>query len=723
MTAVRHYCRVALPVPVDTPFDYHWPGPDSPRPGTRVLAPFGARRLVGMVVGSGAPEIDPARIKPLARVLDAEPLFKPAQLALARWCAQYYHHPLGEVIAAMLPAALRRAQAALDRGPRYWQLTAAGAALGSNDLARAPRQAEVLRLLADGAVATAELRSAGIAAAVLGRMRDKALIEPAAAPRGDAKPGPALLAAQAAAVDAIGARLGAFAAFLLDGVTGSGKTEIYLHVIERVLEARRQALVIVPEIGLTPQLSRRFKRRLTGRVVVLHSNLGAGARARAWQAAAAGEVDVVVGTRSAVFTPLARPGLIVVDEEHDLSLKQQDGLRYSARDVAVQRASMLALPVVLGSATPSLESLNNALGGRYHHLRLAARAGAARLPRVELIDQRGHQPPSGLSAPLLGALDEHLKRGEQALIFLNRRGFAPVLMCSACGWYGECSRCDARLTLHLSARLLRCHHCGHEERPPARCPACNSSRLDPLGSGTERLEQALIRACAPHPVLRVDRDATRRRAAFEQILEQVRSGRPCVLVGTQMLAKGHDYPNVTLVGVVNIDQALFSSDFRSTERSAQLLVQVAGRAGRGAKPGRVLVQTRHPEHPLFTRVLATGYGPFARELLRERRAAAYPPFGHLVLVRAEAVKREAAGEFLTAAAAAAGPPDDSVQLFGPMPSPMEKRAGRYRLQLLLASNSRRALHRLLDRWVPRLYQLTQARRVRWSVDVDPQDMF
>ncbi len=725
MNPARRCCQVALPVPVDTPFDYYWPHPDTARPGVRVLAPFGPRRLVGMVVGSAAAGVEPARIKPLARVLDPEPLFDDAQLRLARWCARYYHHPLGEVIAAMLPAALRRARPPAP-GPRAWELTAAGRELPAEATARAPRQAEALALLANGPEPAEILRAAGITAAVLKRMQQRGWVREVAA--ADPEPaateaGPVLAPSQLEAVAAIEPNIGRFGAFLLDGVTGSGKTEIYLRIIEQLLKRRRQALVIVPEIGLTPQLARRFKRRLAGRVVVLHSNLGEAERARAWRAAADGRVDVVVGTRSAVFTPLARPGAFVVDEEHDLSLKQQDGLRYSARDVAVQRASMLSVPVILGSATPSLESLHNARGGRYRHLRLGARAGGARMPTVELVDLRGHQPAGGLSAPLLAAIHEHLERGEQALVFLNRRGFAPVLMCSACGWYGECRRCDARLTLHLRDRRLRCHHCALEQPVPSRCPDCDSSRLEPLGSGTERLEQALGRAFAPHPVLRVDRDATRRRAALGEILAQVRSGRACVLVGTQMLAKGHDYPNVTLVGVINIDQALFSSDFRSTERCAQLLVQVAGRAGRGAKPGRVLVQTRHPEHALFTRVLAAGYRAFAEELLAERRAAAYPPFGYLALVRAEAHRREAGCEFLEAALAVAPAPAQGVELFGPMPSPMEKRAGRYRQQLLASARSRKALHRMLDGWVPQLNRLKAGRKVRWSIDVDPQDMF
>ena len=474
----------------------------------------------------------------------------------------------------------------------------------------------------------------------------------------------------------------------------------------------------------------RFRQRLGPAIGVLHSGLTDRERHAVWVRAAKGELKLVLGTRSAIFISLPDLGLVIVDEEHDNSLKQQDSLRYSARDVAVQRAKMVGAPVLLGSATPSLESLNNALAGRYGHLLLSQRAGGAKPPRIERIDLRGLRCEEGLSPVLVRAMREHLARGEQVMLFLNRRGFSPVLMCDACGWFAECPRCDARLTLHLSQRRLRCHHCDYQQIVPVGCPNCNSNRLEPLGLGTQRLEQRVRELFPEQRVLRLDRDAVRKRGALLATLEQVRSGQSCILLGTQMLAKGHDFANMTLVAIVNLDQALFSSDFRAAERAAQLLVQVSGRAGRADKPGTVYVQTHHPDHPLFGELLAKGYRSFARQLLLERQAAGFPPYACMALLRAEAVDRDLVMEFVVEAAQTN--PDqtdldqtilDRVTIYGPLPSPMERRAGRYRMQVLVQAKLRGDLHRFLDHWVGWLGQLKTARKVRWSVDVDPQDSF
>ncbi len=723
MNADALVCRVALPVPVPRLFDYRWPTDLPANPGSRVLVTFANRKLVGVVLEFGLPSIDIARIKPVHQVIDpALPVPEPL-LELARWAAAYYCHPIGEVAATMLPTALRRVDRPQPRPRLAWNLTSAGRAVDPGSLTRAPRQRQALESLTRRPMESDALLSAGVSSDVLRRLADKGWVERiSAANLSEHQPtaGPSLTEAQAAAVAQITAKLERFSPLLLEGITGSGKTEVYLAAIRRCLELDRQALVIVPEIGLTPQLSERFRQRLGGRLAVVHSGLGDPERAQTWVDAARGRLDVVIGTRSAVFTPLPRPGLIVVDEEHDLSLKQQDGLHYSARDLAVQRAKMLDIPVVLGSATPSLESIHNAETGKYDHAVLPRRPGAARLPEVRLIDVRGHLPEHGLSGEVLQALDQHLSQGGQALVFLNRRGFAPVLICNACGWTAECRRCDARMTFHQADDQLRCHHCGMEQKRPMLCPDCGSSRVIPLGVGTERLAALLQRRFSQVPVHRIDRDTVRGRTAFADLVTKVMTGQPCILVGTQMLAKGHDFPGVTLVCVVNIDQALFSSDFRATERTAQLLTQVSGRAGRNDAGGTVLLQTHHPDHPLFEQVLRTGYGRFARLLIRERQAAAFPPCGHMALLRAEALKKQDAERFLDAAMGCLPVPPE-VDLYGPMPSPMERRAGRYRLQLLLLCPDRGKLQRFLRSWSKSLFDLKDARRARWSLDVDPQD--
>jgi primosomal protein N' (replication factor Y) len=525
-------------------------------------------------------------------------------------------------------------------------------------------------------------------------------------------------------VEAIAASPG-FVAFLLDGVTGSGKTEVYMALIDATLRRDRQALVLVPEIGLTPQLMQRFRRRFPARTIaMLHSGLADGERAQAWRSAAIGDAPIVIGTRSAVFVPLARPGLIIVDEEHDLSYKQQEGFRYHARDLAVVRARDERIPVVLGSATPSLESLHNASRGHYRHLHLPERAGRARAPRIGLLDLR-HQPlDEGLSPTLIQRVSEHLDASSQVLLFVNRRGYAPTLLCHECGWVARCRRCDAHLTVHARDARLRCHHCGAERPVDPQCPECGSAELLALGLGTQRLEQTLADRFPGTGIVRIDRDTTRRRGAMAERLTEVRAGTHRILVGTQMLAKGHHFPDVTLAAIIDIDQGLFSADFRAPERMAQLVVQVAGRAGRAERPGEVLIQTHHPEHPLLRTLIENGYRVFAEAALEERRAAGLPPFTSLALLRAEAPRPEAPARFLEAARrplAAAGA--DEVELLGPVPAPMELRGGRYRAQLLLRAERRAPLQRVLHRAVPRLAELPEARRVRWSLDVDPMEMF
>jgi primosomal protein N' (replication factor Y) len=478
----------------------------------------------------------------------------------------------------------------------------------------------------------------------------------------------------------------------------------------------------VPEIGLTPALERRFRDRVGDRIHVLHSNLSDGERTRAWLAAARGESCVILGTRSAIFAPLPKAGLIVVDEEHDASYKQQDGLRYSARDLAQVRGKALEVPVVLGTATPSLESLANVESGRYRVLHLGSRPGAARLPEFGFIDLRGKRLSDGLSEELIKAVRDCVGRGEQALLFRNRRGYSPVLMCHACGWHAACERCDKPMTWHRGAAQMRCHHCGAQRPVPSHCPDCGNLTLEPRGVGTERMEQALTKLFPNVPVIRIDRETTRHRGGVDERLQQLQPDQPGILIGTQMLAKGHDLPNLTLVGLIGVDDGLFSVDFRASERLCQLIVQVSGRAGRALKPGKVLLQTLHPDHPLLRGVLKFGYAKVAKDLLEERREASFPPFAFLALLRSEAKTAAAADAFLTHSAQLAGTPE-GIAIVGPMAAPMPRRAGFHRSHLLLSAEDRPRLHAFLSEWITRVRALDEARKVRWSLDIDPMDLY
>lgn len=722
--------RVAVPSPLNQLFDYRLPDRCAVEPGMRVTVPFGRSTRTGVVVDCRRDsELAPERLKPIHAVLDETPVLPAELLGFVLWASRYYHHPPGEALATALPVLLRQGAPARPQQQSVLRQTAAGATVELSELARrAPRQAELLALLRQaGGQLTADglggLRASAKALAEKGWLQIEQRPAYGFVPAEAAlQPPPRLNSHQAQACAAVRERAG-FACHLLDGVTGSGKTEVYLELVADAVDAGRQALVLVPEIGLTPQLIRRFSRRFRVPIVALHSGLSDRERLNAWLAARDGLAAIVIGTRSAIFTPLARPGLIVVDEEHDLSFKQQDGFRYNARDLAVVRASRLGIPVVLGSATPSLESLANVERGRYHHLRLPQRAGAAGMPAIQLLDIRSKPLHAGLSDPLLARMREHLDRGGQALVFLNRRGYAPVVMCHDCAWTGTCNRCDARLTFHRHDLRLRCHHCGHERPLPPACPSCGNGELFPLGQGTERLEQELAARFPEHGIVRIDRDSTRRKGAMSRLLESAQRGEGRILVGTQMLAKGHHLPEISLVAIVDADQGLFGTDFRSIERLAQQVIQVAGRAGRAERPGEVIIQTHYPDHPLLHTLLRDGYAALARQLLDERRQMALPPYAALALLRAESPTAEPPLVFLEEArqqAEALAP--DGVELMGPVPAPMERRAGRFRAQLLLQAARRQNLQRLLERWVDRLAQLRSGRRVRWSLDVDPMEM-
>jgi primosomal protein N' (replication factor Y) len=677
-------------------------------------------------------ELPDARLKAALSVIDDEPVFDEPLLELLRWSADYYRHAPGEVIAAALPAALRAGAAMLETTER-WTLTAAAR---TGQLPPLPGRANRLRELAEflggrGSADAAEL------VAFSPRWRDHARelekrgwisrlrVAEQAPARGEVQTSKGLdpTPEQSLAIDAIAAARGAFAPFLLHGVTGSGKTEVYLRAIEAVVARGEQALVLVPEIALTPQLVARFAQRFDAPLAVLHSSLSDQERLRAWRAARSGTAPVVIGTRSAIFAPLARPGLIVVDEEHDPSYKQQEGFRYSARDLALVRAQRLGIPVVLGSATPSLESLARVRAGKATLLSLPNRTAGASQPALHLIDLRKHGETQGIATPTLFAIKRHLEAGGQVLLYLNRRGYAPSLFCPACGWVAPCPRCDARLTVHQRDQRLHCHHCGTEQRMPEICPSCGEA-VKPVGQGTERIEETLARLFPDVPLARIDRDAVRRRGALEAALERVTSGEVKLLVGTQMLTKGHHFPDVSLVVVLNADQGLFGTDFRASERLAQTIVQVAGRAGRAERPGEVLVQTEYPEHPLLAQLVAGGYDAFATAALAERQQARWPPFARVAVLRAEAAQREAPTAFLDRARELAeSMPTAGVEVLGPAAAPMERRAGHYRAQLLLHAPTHSPLQRLFGQWLPAVEELPEARKVRWSLDVDPLELF
>ncbi len=734
MTLSTRICLVAVPVPLYGPFDYSI-APDSEpiSPGVRVRVPFGKREMVGVVLGhADKSALAPSRLKRILQVLDDEPVLPTNLLQLLTWVAEYYHHPIGEVLHAALPTLLRQGRAA-EASVAVWSLTSTGLAVEVNDLSRAPAQKHLLEALSatpEGLDAEQLAQISARWSATLKALHTKGWVSAhtrdclQAAKATQSEP-PELNSAQRFAVEAILSGLGGFRAYLLHGVTGSGKTEVYLAAIDKVLAQGRQALVLVPEIGLTPQVISRFQRRFRVPIAVLHSGLNDAERLCAWLMARDGKAPIVLGTRSAVLAPISNLGLIVVDEEHDGSYKQQDGLRYSARDVAVMRASRDKIPIVLGSATPSLESLKNAREGAYTLLDLPDRTGGAGMPQVRLLDMRRLKPSEGLSLPLREAVTARLEKGEQSLLFLNRRGFAPVWMCYDCGWLAPCRRCDAQLTLHQRRQKLICHHCGSEQEIVKTCPTCHSANLHPIGEGTERVEGALQKFFPKARIERIDRDSTRGKGMLEEKLRRVHDGEADILIGTQMLSKGHDFPNVTLVGILNADQGLYGVDFRSGERLFQTILQVSGRAGRADKAGEVLIQTWHPEHAIFAALQRHDFTGFAGYALTERRDTGFPPFSFLALLRAESPQPQAAQQFLAAAHAAALKyrNDPTVQVFTPVAAPMERRAGRFRAQLLVQASKRAALHRFLGPWLVDLTELKAGKRVRWSVDVDPIDLY
>jgi primosomal protein N' (replication factor Y) (superfamily II helicase) len=737
--------RVAVPRPLYRLFDYELPPHlPVPAPGCRVRVPFGRSHLTGICVESkrfsglhrGAGAERP--LKPLHAVIDTAPLIDTALLALLRWAADYYHHPLGETLFTALPGWLRDGRPTSSLHRRRW--SAASDAVPDALPPGASRLRACLGLLLQHgcAVDEHELRTAGFDARTLRTLQQRGLAVVCESPpavigrrrdNGQRSDGALVLTPmQQQALTAIAAGAHGFHCYLLDGVTGSGKTEVYLRTLSDVLAAgtAAQALVLIPEIALTPQTMARFEARF-GAVAGYHSGLSERERARIWDDCRNGQVQVLIGTRSAVFAPFQNLRLIIVDEEHDGSFKQQEGLRYSARDLAVKRAREIDIPLVLGSATPSLESLRNATLGRYQHLHLPERTNGAPAPRLKLIDIRGMQLRDGIGPPLAQSITQHLAAGNQVLLFINRRGYAPSLMCTSCGWRPGCEGCDLPLTVHRHRPGLRCHHCGRRQPLPAACAQCGARGLLPVGHGTQRTETAVGSLFPGYPVIRIDRDSVRHASELAAHFDHIQQGRPAILVGTQMLAKGHHFPRVTLVGVLNADAGLFSTDFRAPEHTAQLIIQVAGRAGRAEHPGEVWIQTYNPEHPLLRALAEQGYQGFTRTELRQRESAGLPPARHLAVLRAEAPGIDAALQclqHLTAELRTDGgvlPAPAALHILGPAPAPMVKKSNRFRAQCLLISATRRVLHGALDRIVAAHGERRTA-GVRWHIDVDPYDL-
>ncbi|MBX2808083.1 MAG: primosomal protein N' [Cellvibrionaceae bacterium] len=731
--------KIALPLPFRKTFEYAVPA-DTPTCaiGTRVAVPFGHQKkpLVGIVVEIGGEAAGTYKLREIHALLDKTPVINKALLTLCQWCADYYNYPLGEVLQLALPSLLRKAEPSPQPVTSWvWQLSEEGAAVDPSHLGRSHKQRALLQFFKENPrLDKATLTRAGFSKAILNKLVDKQWVlkktleappQTAHSPTIDTetllKQQPLdLNEEQAQALDRI--RPDQFKVYLLEGVTGSGKTEVYLQAIAQVLLKRQQALVLVPEIGLTPQTVSRFQQRFTVPVAALHSGLSDKERFTIWQQARDNQLGVVIGTRSSIFTPLPNLGLIIIDEEHDLSYKQQDGVRYSARDLAIVRAQKQHIPLILGSATPALESLHNALCGRYEHLSLRQRANHRPLPNIRCIDATGDQ----LATETVESIQQSLAQGQQVLVFINRRGYAPTLICQSCGWISECQHCDSRMTLHRNAHTqrLHCHHCDAQAAVPQSCPQCHSQTLTPLGAGTQRSEELLEQLFPDTPIVRVDRDSVARKGDWQRALARINSGEPCIIVGTQMLAKGHHFGGLGLAVILGIDGAFFGGDFRGQERMGQLLTQVAGRVGRDRHTGQVIIQTQFREHPMLQQLLQQGYHHHAQQLLAQRRLSMMPPLSHLALIRCHAHRAELAIQFLERTRAYAQTrvsPHAGLQYLGPFPATLEKRNNRYHYYLQIKSSDRSERHALLQQVCAYLEKAQQAKGLHWQVDVDPQE--
>ncbi len=718
--------QVALKVPFASSLDYSMPNHlPAAVVGGRVLVPLGKSKLLVGVVLSFSDQSDVKKLKPVHDVLDDLPLLSPNVMALLAQAAKYYQVGMGEMVFTALPTWFKKIENKPIPHQLWWQTTA-NKTYAREQLQTAPKQWEVFEYLyLHGPLPSKSMTHLNRAAAQICRqLQSKQLVDSSEVcfiDNGAAEdPGFELTPDQSVALSHIRSCQSEFAVQLLDGVTGSGKTEVYIRLITDLLEQNKQALVLVPEIGLTPQLFQVISHRINGQMAILHSGLSDGARARVWHHAATGLVNVVVSTRSGIFTPFKNLGAILVDEEHDLSYKQQDGLRYSARDLAVLRGKIEQIPVVLGSATPSFETLNHAMQGKYHWLKLRSRTNQNPMPSITLQNTQSNPVQKGLSRKTLQRIQAHIADGNQVLVFLNRRGWSPKLICHDCGWVAECDDCDAYLTYHKHLDLLKCHHCDRRYLIPEFCPQCGSQQVETMGSGTEKIAAGLQETLATTQVVRFDRDAVKTPAQWQKNLEVVRSGVPCVIVGTQMLSKGHDFPLLSLVVVVNVDNSFFSADFRATEYLAQLLTQVSGRAGRAKTTGEVIIQTQFPEHEFFQTLFKQSYEVFAQQQMEERLAMMFPPFTHMAIIRGQHRNEQVLDRFLQHMANSLTIEDD-ISVLGPLPAPMQKRQKLFRMQLILNSNNRKTLHQTIHLLHTSMAntETDKHQNVQWFVDIDP----
>ena len=715
--------HVALPVPLHQLYDYQLTMPA--QIGMRVKVPFGYRDAIGIIVSIDKhTDVDISHLKSIKSIVDETPVFNESIWQLLNWAASYYHYPIGEVLFHALPILLRQGRAASKDEIKRWQLTELGNEFNIDSMPRATKQKQLLLALKNNTLQETDFNSAVYLA-----LQKKQLIEQVRClPESNEwqtcyttnTTSIELNAQQSNAIQSVNEQLNSFNVFLLEGVTGSGKTEVYLNILSSVLSIGKQALVLVPEISLTPQTIARFKQRFNAPIDILHSGLSAKERLRVWLRSRNGENAIVVGTRSSLFTPFKDLGIIIIDEEHDSSYKQQEGWRYHARDLAIIRAKIENVPILLGSATPSLETLKNAFYHKYQLLQLTERAGNATLAKQSILDIRGLTLEAGLSKPLIEQIQKHLTNNNQVMLFLNRRGFSPLLICHDCGWIAECPRCDRPYTYHHKQHKLSCHHCDTPRAVPQQCPKCGSTHLVPIGFGTEKLEKKLEVLFPNIKISRIDRDTVSKKDALNNYLHDIHQGGAHILVGTQILAKGHHFPDVTLVGIIDVDGALFSSDFRATERFAQIYTQVSGRAGREKKAGEVILQTYHPDHPLLNILLNEGYQKFASVTLQERQITQLPPFSYQVLIRAADRNNRYAPIFLQKIHDWLKVNCDSgLWQLGPMPANQAKKADYHRWQLLLQHNNRTLLQQILDELLIIILNWNESSRVRWNIDVDP----
>ncbi len=721
--------RVAVPVPLRRLFDYQYQSTQTPVIGGRVLVPFGRQKLVAYVIEFiEHTDLEIQKIKSIIKVIDQEPLMELNHFNFIKWSAQYYQHPIGEVFNACLPSLITKGEAAELATELYWKLTDEGKI--AEPKSNAVKQIKLLSLAKQHQAITAPLlKEHQYTPGDLKPLMNKGWIEACQKQLSTDSISVNLLPSpievnkeQHQTLAQVFSKKEQFQPFLLDGVTSSGKTEVYLRAIAQQLEAGKQVLLLVPEIGLTPQTVQRFQQRFIANIAMLHSGMTDKQRLNEWLKAKQGLTSIVIGTRSALFTPFKNLGLIVIDEEHDLSFKQQEGFRYSARDLALVRAQNLNIPIIMGSATPSMESQFNVETGRFERLTLSRRAGNAKPPHSKIFDVRQRPLQEGISKPLKEHIESHIAKGQQCLVFLNRRGYAPSILCHDCGWLAECNRCDRNMTYHQQLKRLHCHHCDRQVFLPKQCPSCQSEQLLPIGLGTERLQEVLSKLFPSKTVIRVDRDSTRRKDSMQTIVEKIKAGEADIIVGTQMLAKGHHFPNLTLVAVIDIDGCLFSADYRATERTAQLLTQVAGRAGRGETKGEIVIQSHHPDHPLLVNLFTQNYQQLSQQMLEERKVANLPPYSAQVLVRADANVISKPMAFLQDMANILNQ-YSQLSVFGPYPAPMMKRAGKMRAQLLLQADDKKSIQQILNAALPLVEKQKSSNSVRWSIDVDPQEVF